>query len=155
MGNERLSILLYAWELCEEYKKNLDPNEFELPPELELFLKVLVPWSLDIWFSKEWAKCDIHLTHALIHCLKRGRELLLHIPDMMQINWDFLLEFNQKPWDVPYLKTLKVTKEMTLELGAQNLECEEEQASQEGESFVFQLVLLKIMPFSAFRFGLC
>lgn len=133
MQDERINILLYGWELCEDYKQKLKPDEWELPEEMEIILKILVPWSLDIWFSKEWDKCKPYLRTGLIHCLNRARDLMMRMPDMMQINWDFLLLYNLTPWNVPYLKNLTVTKDKTLENGAQSIETEELPATDEGE----------------------
>ncbi|XP_037822719.1 uncharacterized protein LOC119611265 isoform X2 [Lucilia sericata] len=151
MHDERINILIYGWELCEDYKQKLNPNEWELPEEMEVILKLLVPWSMDIWFSKEWDKCKIYLKIGLIHCLNRARDLLMRMPDMMQINWDFLLLYNLKPWNVMYLKNLTVTKEKTLENGAQSIETEELPATNEDISYVkleqLPLIVLRLVKF--------
>lgn len=132
MGDERLNMVLYLWEICEDYKLKLKEDEWELPEEMETILKFLVPWSLDVWFSKEWERCKPLWKHALIHCLNRARGLLMRVPDMMQMNWDFLLLYNLNPWQVVYLKNLNVTKEKTLENGAMTIETEEQMATNEG-----------------------
>ncbi|KAM7355438.1 uncharacterized protein ACRADG_001485 [Cochliomyia hominivorax] len=147
--DERINIMLYGWELCEDYKQKLNPDEWELPEEMEIILKHLVPWSLDIWFSKEWDKCKLHLKIALIHCLNRARDLFMRMPDMMQINWDFLLLYNLKPWNVMYLKNLQVTKDKTLENGAQSIETEELPATEEDIAYVkleqLPLIVLRLI----------
>lgn len=132
MGEERINILLYYWEMCEDYKLKMKDDEYELPEELESIVKILVAWSLDIWFSKEWDRCKLLYKHALIHCLNRARTLFARMPDMLQINWDFLLLFNTTPWQVTYLKALNVKKEKTLEDGALTIEKEEQMATDEG-----------------------
>uniref|UniRef100_A0A1I8PB88 Uncharacterized protein n=1 Tax=Stomoxys calcitrans TaxID=35570 RepID=A0A1I8PB88_STOCA len=149
MGDERLNILLYLWEICEDYKVKLNEDEWELPEELETMLKIIVPWSLDIWFSKEWDRCKILLRHALVHCLNRARSLLMRLPDMMQINWDFLLLYNQTPWQVIYLKSLNVTKEKTLETGALTIETEEHASTNEDIAYLkleqLPLIVLRLV----------
>lgn len=151
MHDERINMLIYGWELCEDYKQKLSPDEWELPEEMEVMLKLLVPWSMDIWFSKEWDKCKYYLKNGLIHCLNRARDLLMRMPDMMQINWDFLLLYNLKPWNVLYLKNLTVTKEKTLENGAQSIETEELPPTNDGkfESWTTTIIIV----FFCFRVG--
>ncbi|XP_075160415.1 uncharacterized protein LOC142233401 [Haematobia irritans] len=136
MGDERINTLLYFWEICEQYKSKLKDDEWELPEELETMLKIIVPWSLDVWFSKEWDRSKILWKHALIHCLNRARGLLMRLPDMMQINWDFLLLYNLTPWQVSYLKSLNVTKDKTLENGALSIETEEQIATNEDIGYL-------------------
>ncbi|XP_065361243.1 FK506-binding protein 5 isoform X2 [Calliphora vicina] len=149
MHDERINILIYGWELCEDYKQKLSPDEWELPEEMEVMLKLLVPWSMDIWFSKEFDKCKFYLKNGLIHCLNRARDLLMRMPDMMQINWDFLLLYNLKPWNVLYLKNLTVTKEKTLENGAQSIETEELPPTNEDIAYVnleqLPLIVLRLV----------
>ncbi|XP_061401872.1 uncharacterized protein LOC133337683 [Musca vetustissima] len=149
MGEERVNILLYFWEMCEDYKLRLKDDDCELPEELEFTIKILVAWSLDVWFSKEWDRCKLLWKHALIHCLNRARSLFMRMPDMLQINWDFLLLFNVTPWQVAYLKSLNVTKEKTLEDGALTIEKEETMASNEDMAYLkmeqLPLIVLRLV----------
>ncbi|XP_073836970.1 uncharacterized protein isoform X2 [Musca autumnalis] len=149
MGEERLNMLIYFWEMCEDYKLKLNEDDCEVPDELETIIKILVAWSLDIWFSKEWDRCKILWKHGLIYCLNRAQNLLMRMPDMLQINWNFLLLFDVTPWQVTYLKSLNVTKEKTLEDGALTIETEEQIASDEDIAYLkreqLSLIVLRLV----------
>ncbi|XP_050742725.1 uncharacterized protein LOC108035337 isoform X2 [Drosophila biarmipes] len=103
MGNDRLSQLIYGWEVC--HLPTRDSQSFE-DPALRHIVQVLAHHSLQMWFSQEWNTCSEGLKHLLLYSLTKAVPAFYRIGDLAKIDWAYILQFQTKPWSTPYLQQL-------------------------------------------------
>ncbi|XP_017072208.1 uncharacterized protein LOC108108620 isoform X2 [Drosophila eugracilis] len=103
MGNDRLSQLIYGWEVC-----HLPTRESESlkDPALRHIVRVLAHHSLQMWFSQEWRTCSEGLKHLLLYSITKAVPALYQISDLAKIDWAYILQFQTNPWSLPYLQEL-------------------------------------------------
>ncbi|KAH8380537.1 hypothetical protein KR009_011230 [Drosophila setifemur] len=103
MGNDRLTQLIYGWEVCHLPTR----DSFEEEP-LQHMAHVLAHHSLQIWFSQEWRTCSEGLKHMLLYCLTKAVPAFYQMKVLDKIDWPYILKFQTSPWRVPYLQKLFV-----------------------------------------------
>ncbi|XP_017096114.2 uncharacterized protein [Drosophila bipectinata] len=99
MGNDRLSQLIYGWEVCQLQARTCYQEE-----SLRHIVNVLAHHSLQMWFSQEWRTCSEGLKHMLLYCLTKAVPAFYQMENLCQINWPYVLKLQTKPWNVPYLQ---------------------------------------------------
>ncbi|EDW94736.2 uncharacterized protein LOC6534344 isoform X1 [Drosophila yakuba] len=116
MGNDRLSQLIYGWEVCHLPTRD---SESLKDPALRHIVRVLAHHSLQMWFSQEWRSCSEGLKHLLLYSLTKAVPAFYQIGDLANINWSYVLQFQTKPWSLSYLQQLflniKVNKHHAIE----------------------------------------
>ncbi|KAH8361545.1 hypothetical protein KR084_007625 [Drosophila pseudotakahashii] len=103
MGNDRLSQLIYGWEVCHLPTRG---SEALKDPALRHIVLVLAHHSLQMWFSQEWNTCSEGLKHLLLYSLTKAVPAFYQIGDLANIDWAYILQFQTKPWSLPYLQQL-------------------------------------------------
>ncbi|XP_017111963.1 uncharacterized protein LOC108135647 isoform X1 [Drosophila elegans] len=106
MGNDRLSQLIYGWEVC--HLPTREPESLK-DPALRHIVQVLAHHSLQMWFSQEWITCSEGLKHLLLYSLTKAVPAFYQIPDLAEIDWPYILQFQAKPWSLPYLQQLFIS----------------------------------------------
>nr|XP_016934732.1 uncharacterized protein LOC108013392 isoform X2 [Drosophila suzukii] len=109
MGNDRLSQLIYGWEVC--HLPTREAQSFE-DPALRHIVQVLAHHSLQMWFSQEWNTCSEGLKHLLLYSLTKAVPAFYRIGDLSKIDWSYILQFQTKPWSTPYLQHLFLNLKM-------------------------------------------
>ncbi|XP_017004284.3 uncharacterized protein [Drosophila takahashii] len=116
MGNDRLSQLIYGWEVCHLPTRGSESLE---DPALRHIVLVLAHHSLQMWFSQEWNTCSEGLKHLLLYSLTKAVPAFYQIGDLANIDWAYILQFQTKPWSLPYLQqlflNLKLNKHQAIE----------------------------------------
>uniref|UniRef100_A0A6P4FAF4 Uncharacterized protein LOC108049408 isoform X2 n=1 Tax=Drosophila rhopaloa TaxID=1041015 RepID=A0A6P4FAF4_DRORH len=116
MGNDRLSQLIYGWEVC--HLPTREPESLK-DPALRHIVQVLAHHSLQMWFSQEWNTCTEGLKHLLLYSLTKAVPAFFQIPDLAKIDWAYILQFQAKPWKIAYLQqlflSLKLNKHHAIE----------------------------------------
>ncbi|XP_043646940.1 uncharacterized protein LOC122615852 isoform X2 [Drosophila teissieri] len=116
MGNDRLSQLIYGWEVCHLPTRD---SESLKDPALRHIVRVLAHHSLQMWFSQEWRSCSEGLKHLLLYSLTKAVPAFYQIGELANINWSYILQFQTKPWSLSYLQqlflNLKVNKHHAIE----------------------------------------
>uniref|UniRef100_A0A1B0A9J7 Uncharacterized protein n=1 Tax=Glossina pallidipes TaxID=7398 RepID=A0A1B0A9J7_GLOPL len=151
MGEERIKILLYLWQLCNDYdEEKADERNSEC---VRVVIRMLVPYSLNIWFSEEWKSCCQSFRTALLYCLERAKDLLKTF--FKSIKWEAWLQLGLTPHNVNYLKGLSVKVNKIRETTKVNsLETIEDRANIEdlnyfGQEQLFLIVLRLIKLFDS------
>ncbi|KAL9890961.1 uncharacterized protein ACN427_009731 [Glossina fuscipes fuscipes] len=142
MGEERIKILLYLWELCNDYdEKKADKANSVC---VRVIMRMLVPYSLNIWLSEEWKSCRQSFRTALLYCLERAKDLLKTF--FPSIKWEAWLQLGLTPHNVNYLKGLRVNVNKVREARKVNsLETIEDQANVEDLNYLEQEQLFLIV----------
>nr|NP_648972.2 uncharacterized protein Dmel_CG7692, isoform A [Drosophila melanogaster]AAF49353.2 uncharacterized protein Dmel_CG7692, isoform A [Drosophila melanogaster] len=103
MGNDRLSQLIYGWEVCHLPTRD---SESLKDPALRHMVRVLAHHSLLIWFSQEWKTCSEGLKQLLLYSLTKAVPSFYQIGELANFNWSYVLQFQTRPWSLPYLQQL-------------------------------------------------
>jgi len=131
MGNDRLSQLIYGWEVCHLPTRD---SESLKDPALRHMVRVLAHHSLLIWFSQEWKTCSEGLKQLLLYSLTKAVPSFYQIGELANFNWSYVLQFQTRPWSLPYLQQLF----LNLKLNKHNaIEHPVPAASGEGKQLVF------------------
>nr|NP_001259620.1 uncharacterized protein Dmel_CG9902, isoform B [Drosophila melanogaster]NP_573133.2 uncharacterized protein Dmel_CG9902, isoform A [Drosophila melanogaster]AAF48620.1 uncharacterized protein Dmel_CG9902, isoform A [Drosophila melanogaster]AGB95462.1 uncharacterized protein Dmel_CG9902, isoform B [Drosophila melanogaster] len=143
MGDDRLSQLLYGWEVCHLPTRD---SESLKDPALRHMVRVLVYHSLLMWFSQEWKTCSEGLKQLLLYTLTKAMPAFHQIGELANINWSYVLQFQTKPWSLPYLHQLFLNLELNKQHG---IEHKVQAASGEDVAFLMQegvsLALLRLI----------
>ncbi|XP_037880403.1 uncharacterized protein LOC119631903 isoform X1 [Glossina fuscipes] len=141
MGEERINILLYVWELCNDYEQREDGRKWE---HLRIVMRMVVPYSLNIWFSEEWKCCRQSFRMALLYCLERAKGLLKKC--FKSIKWEEWLQLGLTPYNVNYLKDLNIYMNKVRDGSKMNsLETTEDPANIKDINYFEQEQLLLIL----------
>uniref|UniRef100_A0A1A9V8I8 Uncharacterized protein n=1 Tax=Glossina austeni TaxID=7395 RepID=A0A1A9V8I8_GLOAU len=142
MGEERIKILLYLWQLCNDYdEEKADERNSEY---VRVVIRMLVPYSLNIWFSEEWKSCRQSFRTALLYCLERAKDLLKTF--FKSIKWEAWFQLGLTPHNVDYLKGLSVKVNKIREAKKVNsLETIEDRANIEDLNYFKQEQLFLIV----------
>ncbi|EDV39738.1 uncharacterized protein Dana_GF10168 [Drosophila ananassae] len=114
MGNDRLTQLIYGWEVCQLQARTSYQEE-----SLRHVVNVLAHHSLQLWFSQEWRTCSEGLKHMLLYCLTKAVPAFYQMENLCKINWPYVLKLQTSPWCIPYLqdlfRNLQVNKQLSIE----------------------------------------
>ncbi|XP_017059066.1 uncharacterized protein LOC108099914 isoform X2 [Drosophila ficusphila] len=103
MGNDRLSQLLYGWEVC--HLPTRDPDSLK-NPALRHIVLVLAHHSLQMLFSQEWSTCSEGLKHLLLYSLTKAVPAFYQISELAKFDWPYIMQFQTRPWSLPYMQQL-------------------------------------------------
>ncbi|XP_034482757.1 uncharacterized protein LOC117788190 isoform X2 [Drosophila innubila] len=100
MANDRLVQLIYAWDVCRLHSRE------SIAGEVKYIVRVLAHHTLQLWFSQEWIGCSESLKQMLLYYLSKATSAFSKIEGLCDIDWQYILNFQNSPWSLPYLQRL-------------------------------------------------
>lgn len=74
---------------------------------IRYILRIILPCSLQIWFSHEWKYCHSLYRNSLLHCLIGAKDLLRNYYPL--IDWNYWFELGPLPFsNCSYLLNLNI-----------------------------------------------
>jgi len=77
-----------------------------LQKKCKYIVRVLAHHTLQLWFSQEWIGCSESLKQMLLYYLSKATTAFSKIEGLCDIDWQYILNFQNSPWRVPYLQRI-------------------------------------------------
>ncbi|XP_032596982.1 uncharacterized protein LOC6557790 isoform X2 [Drosophila grimshawi] len=97
---DRILQLIYGWDVCRLHSRDC------ITEEVGHIVRLLAHHSLQLWFSQEWIGCSESLQRMLLYYLRKSFGAFKKIKGLCDIDWEYILNFQARPWSLPYLQQL-------------------------------------------------